>query len=843
MEERQKAYFSIDSRLLFELGEKLVADRAVALAELVKNSYDADATLVMVRMQQVKIRGGTIVIEDNGTGIAPTSFERTWMRIATIDKEENPISAKYKRQKAGEKGIGRFACRRLSEVLELESVAEDVDGKKYELRATFKWADFLPGSDVNGTPILFSTALVPQGTATRTTLRLTQTTEQWNAVDIRRLKQELVDLISPITFKSELDTQPENYDPGFRVEFECPEFPIEVEPLDKTFFKNAWAALSASVDGKGFASYHLQTTPGIRYRFDKQFRREESFEHLRDTRMEAHIFSYRSDFFRHSDWRLGQTRKVGDERGGIKVYADNFRVFGYGAKGDDWLGTDYDRARSLISLGPEVAPYVEEGVRPGLSLFRNNNLFGHVVFSRAANRMLEITVNRDRITTNAAFEELRKFARLGIDFATVLYANQVNREQKEEKDRRRAREEALLKELEKARQRLEGIRRQAEEEARKAQEEKRRAEEKIHNAQLEAKTATDNRIAAQQARSDAEEQRRNIEEKARRAPDSADLRNALWSAVAHEKVLFEAEKVAIEAERMALDHAESVRVKAEGKLAASLDEAKKAEEEKRKAEEARKRADEEEIKLKQEKLQKEFVLLRVLASTGTLILIFEHELQALIDDMEEMMSSASAMRAHMPDTERQAFEIVLDSFGNRTQMIKELGELLGLTMSVESRSEKKDWVLSPIVDKVFSPFKWYLEEYGISYLNTVPNDLRTPRMYRSELVSVLHNLMTNAVKAVRGRQLRHIEVTGFKDNGTAHIRFLDTGRGLNRSRWQIVFEPFESDSEPDIKFGVGTGLGLKIVRDIVRSYGGEAQFCEPPDGWSTCVEITLPAEE
>lgn len=843
MDQQQETYFSIDSRLLFQLGEKLVADRAVALAELVKNSYDADATHVIVRMQQVKAREGTIIVEDNGIGITPAMFDQTWMRIATIDKELNPISSKYSRQKAGEKGIGRFACRRLSEILELETVAEDENGEKHKLTATFKWKDFSPGSDVNGIPILLSTDLVQQDTPTGTTLRLEQTTEPWNAHDIRRLKQELLDLISPITFKEELDTRPEAYDPGFKLEFECPEFQVEVEPLDKTFFRNAWAKLSASVDSAGLATYHLQTTEGIKYQLDKEFVREEAFRYLRDTRMEAHVFSYRTDFFGHSDWGMSQTRKVGEERGGIKVYADKFRVFGYSAKGDDWLRTTYDRARSLGSLGPEVAPYTDEGVRPGLSLFRNNNLFGYVVFSRASNKTLEITVNRDRITSNEAFEELRRFARLGIDFATVLYANQVEREKKEKKEKRRVREEALQKALEEARQRAEEARQQAEEEIKKTEAEKGRIEEEIRNAELVARRATDNRIAAEQARREAEEQRRNIEEKVRRALDSTDLRNALESALVNERALLKAEKEAIEAERMALDHAESVRVKAEEKLAAFIDGAKKAEEETKKAEEAHKKAEEEELRLRQEKLQKEFLLLRVLASTGTLILIFEHELQALIDDMEEMLNSASAMRVQMPTDEQDGFQIVLDSFSNRTEMIKELGEFLGLTMGAESRAEKRDWVVSPIVGQVFRPFKWYLGEFGISYINTVPNDLRVPRMYRSELVSVLHNLMTNAVKAVRGKKLRRIEITGLNDNGIVHIQFLDTGKGLDKSRWEMVFEPFESDSEPDLKFGAGTGLGLKIVRDIIRSYGGEVQFIEPPDSWSTCVEITLPAEE
>ena len=38
-----------------------------------------------------------------------------------------------------------------------------------------------------------------------------------------------------------------------------------------------------------------------------------------------------------------------------------------------------------------------------------------------------------------------------------------------------------------------------------------------------------------------------------------------------------------------------------------------------------------------------------------------------------------------------------------------------------------------------------------------------------------------------------------------------------------------SFSEPDLKYGSGTGLGLKIVRDIVRTYDGDIQFIRPPE--------------
>ena len=64
-----KLQFSVDSSLLIQLGQQLVAKPSIALAELVKNAYDADATQVTLRMQNVDKPGGTISIEDDGHGM------------------------------------------------------------------------------------------------------------------------------------------------------------------------------------------------------------------------------------------------------------------------------------------------------------------------------------------------------------------------------------------------------------------------------------------------------------------------------------------------------------------------------------------------------------------------------------------------------------------------------------------------------------------------------------------------------------------------------------------------------------------------------------------------------
>lgn len=844
MSDEKKLFFNIDSRLLFQLGEKLVTNRAVALAELVKNSYDADATYVQIQMNQIAKSGGTIIINDNGSGMSLPIFEKTWMRIATIDKEENPVSEKYERTKAGEKGIGRFACRRLSKRLVLISISKTKDGTKEELNAIFNWPSFIPGSDVNEIPVTYTIMSVPRETQTGTTLILEDTIESWRNLDIRQLKNELVDLISPLTFKSEIELKekPEEYDPGFRVDIECPEFPTQERALDADFLNNAWAKLSGSVDEEGYATYKIKVLNKILNKIDKTFHRTEGYKYLKSAKLEVYIFSYRADLFRRSDWKLGQASKTGAERGGIKVYSDNFRVFGYGSKGDDWLKLDYDRARSLTTLDEEVSKYGEDK-RPGLRLFGNRHLFGHVMFLKKDNTRLEITVNREKLLKNETSDELTQFVRLGIDFTTVLYASEIYKERKEKEKRKMAAEEARRRAEEEARRRAEEARRKAEDRARKAEEERKKAEEEVREAEEARKRAEEELRKIEEERREAEKERRKAEDEAIRTADKR-AREKAEQAIREERAHLKTEENARREEQEKRRFEEEARKRAEEKRIKEQAELREVEKERRKTEEERRKAEEKEFQRKKEKYEKKFSQLRVLASTGTLVLIFAHELQAIIDDMDEMIMNFSSVLKKLPVKEKLDYKDIIESFSNRTEMVKELGGFLGLIVGSESKLEKKEWFLLPIVESVFKPFMWYLKEYGIDLnYKEIPDDLRMPKMYRSELVSILHNLMSNAIKAVKGEQDRRIEVKGFRDNGIVHIWFLDSGKGLDKKVWKEVFEPFETYSEPDLKFGAGTGLGLNIVRDFVRSYDGDVQFIDAPDDWKTCLEITYSVEE
>jgi signal transduction histidine kinase len=648
-------------------------------------------------------------------------------------------------------------------------------------------------------------------------------------------------LISPTTFKSGEQISNE-YDPGFELDFDCSEFPTKEERLDETFLKNAWAKLSGKVDENGIATYEIKVLNKVLNDISKSHTRTESFQYLRNAKLEISFFVYKSPFFKGSEWVSSKAAEIGRKRGGIKVYADNFRVFGYGEKGDDWLKVDYDRARSKGGVNEEVSDYLEVDDRPGLRLFMNRALFGHVMFLKNSNPMLEIAVNRERLINNESFEELKKFVRLGVDFATILYANEVTKKIELDYKREKTEEEERKKAEEELKKKAEESRIKAEEQARKAEEERKEAEKRAKQAELGRKIAEDNLRKAEEERRKAEEERRKAEEEERKqAGETAKKR--VEEALIKEKERLKDEEEARKKEEERRKTEEEVRKKTE-------EEREKAEEirlleleDLRKTEDELKKLADEEFERKKEKYEREFLQLRVLASTGTSVLILNHELQALVDAMEEMNDSFLSIINKMSDNERLVHKDIQKSFSDRIEMVKEFGSFVGLTIGGESRLEKKEWVICPIAKSVFRPFKWYLHKFGIDPRITVPVNLRTGKMYRSELVSVLFNLLSNSIKAIKGTNDRRIEVTGFEEDNFIHIWHLDSGRGLDKKLWEVVFEPFETYSEPDLKFGVGTGLGLKIVRDIIESYAGNVQFIDPPDGWKTCVEIILPKRD
>ena len=86
--------FRPKAKLVSMLGESLISDNSVGLYELVKNSYDADASSVLVELTDTKTQKKTaLVIRDDGTGMTTNDLLEKWMTPANPHKAETKHGA------------------------------------------------------------------------------------------------------------------------------------------------------------------------------------------------------------------------------------------------------------------------------------------------------------------------------------------------------------------------------------------------------------------------------------------------------------------------------------------------------------------------------------------------------------------------------------------------------------------------------------------------------------------------------------------------------------------------------------------------------------------------------
>ena len=116
----EKLEFKVSSGLKDIIGRDLITDDFIAVFELVKNSYDANAKNVFIEFENNKI-----IISDDGDGMSIDDIKDKWLFVAYSSKKQNDDEDDFRdkiqkrRHYAGAKGIGRFSADRLGDDLVL----------------------------------------------------------------------------------------------------------------------------------------------------------------------------------------------------------------------------------------------------------------------------------------------------------------------------------------------------------------------------------------------------------------------------------------------------------------------------------------------------------------------------------------------------------------------------------------------------------------------------------------------------------------------------------------------------------------------------------------------------
>ena len=417
--QRKTAKFQADSALLRELGEALVGQPHIALAELVKNAYDADATRC-----HVTIDGEKIVVEDNGHGMSEREFLDYWMTIGTSHKQKAGSSRAFGRQVTGSKGVGRLAAQFLAHELEMTTVPDA--STRHQLGAEVDWDDAIEKGRLTEAEARYWTESrsieFPKRTPHGTRIALRGLKQRWTADDIRDLGLQLWMLQSPMARYGRLAGASDAPD-DFRVKLQSP-----VTAIEDTFQEQMRRALEnhmATVTGE-LVQQRGRTYAHVGVSFRSGERHSEQFEVapiVGNAKWEIRVFDLSG--------RQAGGVKVQDARdyfgrfGGVQVYDAGFRLPYYGVQ-QDWLGIEFDHShrRYRSALLPERLQ-----VWRGLNdLPTQGRLFGVVDIDtgrearsatkqqREAGEYLKIQVTRDRLVANPAYEALRNAVRWSLDY-------------------------------------------------------------------------------------------------------------------------------------------------------------------------------------------------------------------------------------------------------------------------------------------------------------------------------------------------------------------------------------------------------------------------------------------
>lgn len=454
------ARFTVDTHLFRELGELLVGRDSTALVELIKNSYDADATEVTVFGENLGKANGRILITDDGIGMTHATFISGFLRIASRLKEAgNRRSPCFQRRFTGAKGVGRLAAQKLAWNLYLYSVPYDeVYGNRASaVEASIDWKRIDEGDTLDDDAIddAIEVNAIESDDDPGTEIELTNLRGKWTAAERTRVIHEvttfqppdvLVHFPSRLTRGNLLFDQPlvrdveDSGDPGFVITLEG-DFDVGEEYWNVIAEAADWVVEVDSNNHERTVSYLITPTKA----FIKRNPHAEQHEFTWDSPNVDYIPGFQARILIRGGQQgrmYGNQKRWMTRSAGVRVYMEGFRVLPYGDSGDDWLEIDKDytqRQRTLRYLNDadlDLTKFGDTDADFGLTALRSSSYFGAVFLTNNGAAELSMLVNREGFIPDSAFMSLRRIIRVGIDLSVRARAYETHEDRQKRREQR-----------------------------------------------------------------------------------------------------------------------------------------------------------------------------------------------------------------------------------------------------------------------------------------------------------------------------------------------------------------------------------------------------------------------
>lgn len=778
------ARFKVNAALFEELGERLVGKPEIALAELIKNSYDADAQNCTLSLSKREI-----TISDSGHGMTEAEFLRNWMVVSTQEKGNARYSRIFQRGMAGSKGVGRFSARFLGHALELTSVAHDTASKtNTELKATFDWRAMSREENIETIEVSYSVQPAESGTKPGTLLRIYDLRNEAKRISLAKVKTDVLRLTDPMAglekppFLRLKRSDAAKRDPGFsltittgvkddagdtatlqsiqseilsryigrvrmvvtgnnlhyQVFWRNEEDPIEDETIKLSDFSGAFTSQSLEVtdddkktDERGLPVAvemvpHIPVSRGLS---------SSLFIDLR-------YFPVRPGTFANTgvDGRVAQAWLK--DASSFAIVDNNFSMAAYADRESDWLTLNENNARNernwqsifttkLYPMNP--IDKVDPARNPMLALPYMTNLLGrlHVSTSKPPadaddeiiQTWLQPNMDRESLRENDAFRLLWHIAR----FATELLAH------------------------------------------------------------------FDRKIRLQ------EEERRN-RQKAREA------KTELTKAIAEIRV---SDDIVPEFRRKIVDQLEA----AQTRLAEAHDYDKEAR-----------------------------MSLELMSMMGIMAGFMTHEFEKAMHSLKGAAAQIRALAKQDPKLQRAA-----ESISKTENAIAHYMDYMRLFVNRARQPQPQQFKANAQVTLVADTLQVTAKDHDIDIEIDIDSRLAGPHMPLAAYHGIVVNLLSNAMKAlipkVSGDQ-RRIRIFATNDSNKHVLVCADNGIGiadyLKPRIWDPLFTTTAQDNNP---LGSGLGLGLSVVQNVVKQLRGRIELLDTaPPGFTTAFRVTLPLQ-
>lgn len=430
-----KLNFKVHASLIYKLGESLITDEITALSELMKNSYDADASFcsLIIDPEHVDQDGivGKIEISDNGTGMDLKTILNGWLTISNSQKKkmkkENRTTDIFNRIPLGEKGLGRLSVQKLGRRVVLVTKIKE---SHIENTLEIPWEEFLQNTTLDKINLTCSQKEVfTEKSYTKIIITSLINPDFWKSEEVRKdLEKTINKIISPFRFENN----------NFIISAKVGNFKIDISnALFNDVLKTARSKYTFSVDEKKVTITNTYKIDFFKKRnigndypnfdFSRDYFKElfgilkKNFQNIQYLESESEVYSikmelpfegfsvlkrtssgdllypgnfdgsiydfsfdknYITEIVKNNDFvyalKENEYREYIKSNKGIKVIRDGFVVQGYGDGNLDWL--------NISSSATTSGRYSD---------LRNENLIGYIRLSGKNNQSLKETTSRE----------------------------------------------------------------------------------------------------------------------------------------------------------------------------------------------------------------------------------------------------------------------------------------------------------------------------------------------------------------------------------------------------------------------------------------------------------------